>query len=75
MRYLRGYRVENKSLAQLEQLASDLHKQIAGNSDHSTLEKVELEDVEGWIKLRRREANGMPFGGVLGHLDLGEIFV
>ena len=52
--------LENKSLAELEQLASDLRKQIAGNTDHSTMEKVELEDVEGWIKLRRREAKPGP---------------
>jgi hypothetical protein len=47
-------------LAELEQVASDLRKRIAGNPDHSTMEKVELEDVEGWIKLRRREAKPGP---------------
>jgi hypothetical protein len=52
--------LENKSLFELEQLASDLRKQIAGHPDHSTMEKVELEDVEGWIKLRRREAKPGP---------------
>ena len=52
--------LENKSLFELEQLASDLRKQIAGNPDRSTMEKVELEDVEGWIKLRRREAKPGP---------------
>jgi len=31
--------LENKSLFELEQLASDLGKQIAGNPDHSTMEK------------------------------------
>jgi hypothetical protein len=55
--------LENKSLAELEQLASDLSKQIAGDPDHSTLEKAELEDVEGWIKLRRREAKPGPHSG------------
>jgi len=48
--------LENKSLAELEKLASDLRTQIARNPNHSTMEKVELEDVEGWIKLRRKEA-------------------
>ena len=52
--------LENKNLFELEQLASDLRKQIAGNPDHSTMETVELEDVEGWIKLRRREAKPGP---------------
>ena len=48
--------LENKSLAELEKLASDLRTQIARNPSHSTMEKTELEDVEGWIKLRRKEA-------------------
>ena len=48
--------LENKSLAELEKLASDLRTQIARDPNHSTMEKVELEDVEGWIKLRRKEA-------------------
>ncbi len=52
--------LETKSLAELEQLASNLRKQIARNPGHSTLEKVELEDVEGWIKLRRKEAKPGP---------------
>ncbi len=48
--------LENKSLAELEKLGSDLRTQIARNPNHSTMEKAELEDVEGWIKLRRKEA-------------------
>jgi hypothetical protein len=48
--------LENKSLAELEELAANLRSQIARNPAHSTLEKVELEDVEGWIKSRRKEA-------------------
>jgi hypothetical protein len=52
--------LENKSLFELEQLASDLRKQIAGHPDHSTMEKVELEDVGERIKLRRREAKPGP---------------
>jgi len=38
--------LENKSLAELEELAS--------------MERTELEDVEGWIKLRRMEAKPGP---------------
>jgi hypothetical protein len=52
--------LDNKSLAELEELASDLRAQIARNPDHSRIERVELEDVEGWIKLRRREARPGP---------------
>jgi hypothetical protein len=48
--------LENKSLAELEELASNLRSQIARHPAHSTLEKVELEDVEGWITSRRKEA-------------------
>ena len=48
--------LENKSLAELEELASNLRLQILRNPDHSTMEKVELQDVDGWIKLRRKEA-------------------
>ena len=43
-------------MTELEELASNLRSQIARNPNHSTTEKVELEDVEGWIKLRRTEA-------------------
>jgi len=45
--------LQNKGLAELEELASNLRMQIARNPNHSTMEKVELEDVEGWIRLRR----------------------
>jgi hypothetical protein len=48
--------LEDKNLTELEELASNLRMQIARNPDHSTIEKAELEDVEGWIKLRRKEA-------------------
>jgi hypothetical protein len=50
-----GMSLENKSLAELEELASNLRKQITHHPDF-TMEKTELEDVEGWIKLRRMEA-------------------
>jgi hypothetical protein len=52
--------LENKSLAELEELASDLHKRIARNPSRPTIEKVELQDVEGWIKLSRKEAKPGP---------------
>ena len=51
--------LENKSLAELEERASNLRKQITNHPDF-TLEKTELEDVEGWIKLRRMEAKPGP---------------
>jgi hypothetical protein len=52
--------LQNKGLAELEELASNLRMQIARNPNHSTMEKVELEDVEGWIRLRRKEAKPGP---------------
>ena len=47
--------LEIKTCLNWNSLASDLHKQIAGNTDHSTMEKVELEDVEGWERVTREE--------------------
>ena len=47
--------LETKNLAELEELASNLRLQMARNPDHSTMEKVELEDVQEWITLRRKE--------------------
>lgn len=52
--------LENKSVAELEELASNLRSQIALNPNHTAMEKVELEDVQGWLKLRKREAFGSP---------------
>jgi hypothetical protein len=52
--------LENKSLAELEELASNLCSQIALNPNHTAMEKVELEDVQGWLELRKREAVGSP---------------
>jgi hypothetical protein len=52
--------LETKTLAELEELASTLRSQIARNPDHTSIEKVELEDVEGWIKSRRKEAKPGP---------------
>jgi hypothetical protein len=51
--------LENKSLAELEELASNLRRQITRNPD-TALEKTELEDIEGWIKLRRMNAKPGP---------------
>jgi hypothetical protein len=44
----------------VEELASNLLSQIALNPNHASMEKVEIEDVQGWLKLRRREAVGSP---------------
>jgi len=52
--------LENKSLAELEQLASNLRSQIARNPNHTAMEKVELEDVQSWLKLRGKEVVGSP---------------
>jgi hypothetical protein len=54
-----GMSLQNKTLAELEELASNLRKQITHYPD-TAMEKTELEDVEGWIKLRRMEAKPGP---------------
>jgi len=52
--------LENKSLAELEELATNLRSQIALNPNHTAMEIVELEDVQGWLRLRDTEAAGSP---------------
>jgi hypothetical protein len=51
---------ETLSLVELEELASNLRKQITRNPVHSRIEQVLLDDVESWLKLRRKEADGSP---------------
>ncbi|MGO9576648.1 MAG: hypothetical protein ACLPTQ_20255 [Terriglobales bacterium] len=48
--------LERKTVPELAELRVTLLKRIAANPDHSGLDRVELEDVEGWIALRTREA-------------------
>jgi len=45
----------DRTMAELVELRVTLLKNINANPDHSGIERVELEDVEGWIELRRRE--------------------
>jgi len=52
--------LETKSSAELEELASNLRLQIARNPNHTAMEKVELEDVQSWLRLRGKEAVGSP---------------
>jgi len=52
--------LETKSLAELEELATNLRSQIALNPNHTAMEIVELEDVQGWLRLRCKEAAGSP---------------
>ena len=47
-------------IAKSEELASNLREQIARNPNHTAMEKVELEDVQGWLRLRDKEAAGSP---------------
>jgi len=49
--------LEQMTLAELEAIAAKLQAQIARNPKHSKMEKVELEDVNGWIALRKKEAD------------------
>ena len=51
---------ETKSLAELEELASNLRKHITRSPVRSRMEQVLLEDVESWLRLRRKEAVGSP---------------
>jgi hypothetical protein len=41
---------------ELELLAAQLHMQIDARSNDPEMPKVELEDVKGWLALRRKEA-------------------
>ena len=47
-----GY--ETKTVAKLEELATNLRLQIAFRPDYE-LERAELKECERWIELRRRE--------------------
>ena len=47
-----GY--QTKTIAELEELATNLRLQIALHPDYE-LEQVELTECERWIELRRRE--------------------
>jgi hypothetical protein len=47
--------LENKSLEELTALKVQLLKRISSNPDHSGIERVELEDVQGWVDLRVKE--------------------
>jgi hypothetical protein len=51
---------ETKSLVELEELASNLRKHITRSPVQSRMEQVLLEDVESWLRLRRKEASGSP---------------
>ena len=48
--------LETKSLAELEELAVNLVKQIARRPEQSRFERIELKDVQDWLTLRRKEA-------------------
>jgi hypothetical protein len=45
---------ETKTIAELEELATNLRLEIALHPDYE-LERVELKECESWIELRRRE--------------------
>ena len=51
---------ETKNLVELEELASNLRKHITRSPVHSRMEQILLDDVESWLKLRRKEAVGSP---------------
>jgi hypothetical protein len=41
---------------ELEALAVKLHGQIERSSNHRETPRVELEDVKGWMELRKKES-------------------
>ena len=47
--------LDNMTLAQLEDLAAKLKAEIAGDPQRMLIAKVELQDVNQWIALRRKE--------------------
>jgi hypothetical protein len=51
----RGMSLENKTLDELIELRLKLIRNINANPLHAGLNRVELEDVQGWIELRIRE--------------------
>jgi hypothetical protein len=51
---------ETKNLVELEELASNLRRHITRSPVHSRIEQILLDDVESWLKFRRREAVGSP---------------
>jgi hypothetical protein len=48
--------LEEMTISELEVVAAKLRDQIRRNPGHSKMEEVELEDVNGWIVLRRNES-------------------
>ena len=47
--------LQEKSLQELAELKVTLLKRIQSHPEHSGIERVELEDVQGWIDSRIRE--------------------
>lgn len=45
----------DKTLDELIELRLKLIRNINANPDHAGIDRVELEDVNGWIELRTRE--------------------
>ena len=44
--------LQEKSLQELTELKGKLLKRIQSNPEHSGIERVELEDIQGWIDSR-----------------------
>ena len=52
--------LDQMTSAELKAFAAKLHTQIDRMSNHSEMPKVELEEVKGWIALRKNEAESCP---------------
>ena len=48
---------DKKTIAELEELATNLHAQIALHPDRN-LSRLQLKECERWIELRRKRAAG-----------------
>lgn len=48
--------LDEMNARELEALAVKLHGQIEHSSNHSEIPRVELEDVKGWMELRKKES-------------------
>jgi len=55
--------LDQKTLAELHELRLKLEEQIRRDPEHSKMERVELDDVNQWIRLRQKESQSVPPDG------------
>ncbi len=52
--------LDQKTLPDLRELKLKLENQVRANPKHSKMERVELDDVNQWIRLRLKESDLVP---------------